>query len=91
MLRSWNASASDNNLWQSQYVIFFGHSDKYSKIKVLQSGLDRNEKNSHLRKDAVAIDSIDWRYAFKRAYEGNSVARNGIRIGYCELQYSGIQ
>ncbi|KAM7504819.1 hypothetical protein LguiB_003723 [Lonicera macranthoides] len=67
--QSWNASAGDNNLWQSQYVIFFGHSDNYSKIKFLQSELDENEKNSHLRKDAIAIDSIDWRYAFKRAYE----------------------
>ncbi|KAM7504829.1 hypothetical protein LguiB_003733 [Lonicera macranthoides] len=68
--QSWNASAGDNNLWQSQYVIFFGHSDNYSKIKFPQSELDENEKNSHLRKDAIAIDSIDWRYAFKRAYEG---------------------
>lgn len=67
--RSWNGATGDNNLWQLQYFIFFADSSNHSEVKILQSG-QVEKKCTHLQDDVVTRVGIDWREAFKRAYEG---------------------
>lgn len=52
-----------------QYFIFFADSNNHSEVKILQSG-QVEKKYTHLQDDVVTRVGIDWREAFKRAYEG---------------------
>ncbi|EEF49027.1 conserved hypothetical protein [Ricinus communis] len=81
---SWNFAASNNQLWESQYAIFFSKKPASSKIRGLRnSRQDKDKEFALLQENTVSRTSIDWKEAFKRAYVGNSSKRLASNRGYC--------
>ncbi|KAF5731207.1 hypothetical protein HS088_TW19G00812 [Tripterygium wilfordii] len=80
----WNSAASDNNLWKSQYDVFFGNSEGCSTAKGQQR--DRMvvaKLFTNSMDDATTGTSINWKETFKRAYIGNSREKFTSNRGYC--------
>ncbi|XP_050221881.1 F-box protein At5g52880 isoform X2 [Mercurialis annua] len=67
---SWNLAATNDQLWESQYAIFFGNKLKTREL-------------THLQDDTVAGAGIESKEAFKRAYLGNSSKRLTSNRGFC--------
>ncbi|XP_042480356.1 F-box protein At5g52880 [Macadamia integrifolia] len=83
---SWNLAANDNELWRSQYVLYFGNSENCSELKG-QLGEPRLEKVNRVlqqkEKDMVSMSFLDWKEAFKGAYIGNSSRISTSNRGHC--------
>ncbi|XP_043716107.1 F-box protein At5g52880 [Telopea speciosissima] len=82
---SWNLAANDNELWRSQYVVYFGN-ENCCELKG-QIGEPIQEKmNTVLHQKEKVMDSmvfLDWKEAFKGAYIGNSSRRSTSNRGHC--------
>uniref|UniRef100_A0A2P2K3N0 F-box protein At5g52880 n=3 Tax=Rhizophora mucronata TaxID=61149 RepID=A0A2P2K3N0_RHIMU len=82
--RSWNSAASHNNLWQSQFAIYFDSNLNSSQDNELQNAMVGKDGASEILQDSTTGTSIDWREAFKRAYLGNSSKKLTSNRGYCD-------
>ncbi|XP_059667138.1 F-box protein At5g52880 [Cornus florida] len=80
--RLWKSAASDNFLWHQQYVVFFGASNAYSKGSGQNSGVLNNGHIS-LEEGIPTTACVNWREAFKKAYEGNLSKKFMSYRGYC--------
>ncbi|GAB4826301.1 hypothetical protein Ancab_009165 [Ancistrocladus abbreviatus] len=81
--RSWNASASDNYLWQILYETYFGDSDSSTNTKVRIGGKPVNDRE-HAPSENVALSgSFNWKDAFRRAYIGTPLRRFRFGRAYC--------
>ncbi|KAF5194436.1 F-box family protein [Thalictrum thalictroides] len=81
--RSWSSAANENNLWQSQYDIFFGNCIDDSKSKGQTSEPARKSPSLFNKKVEMDLIIIDWREAFKQEYIGTSSRRFASNRGYC--------
>ncbi|XP_049368322.1 F-box protein At5g52880 [Solanum verrucosum] len=77
--RSWSVAASDNHLWQSIHIIFFGKSSDIPNIIRFTNGVERIS----FTPGNTSADNVDWKDAFKRAYRGISNKVSSLR-GFCE-------
>ncbi|KAJ9139818.1 hypothetical protein P3X46_030516 [Hevea brasiliensis] len=76
---SWNFAASNNQLWQLHYAIFFGSKHDSSQ----QNGRQGENKEFTSQDISNARTNINWREAFKRTYNGKSSKRLASDRGYC--------
>ncbi|KAL3342182.1 hypothetical protein AABB24_026287 [Solanum stoloniferum] len=65
--RSWSVAASDNHLWQSIHISFFGKSSDIPNFIRFTNGVERIS----FTPGNTAADNVDWKDAFKRAYRDN--------------------
>ncbi|OIT39261.1 PREDICTED: F-box protein At5g52880 [Nicotiana attenuata] len=77
--RSWSVAASDNHLWQSMHISFFGRPSDNPNIIRLTYGVERIT----FTPGNTTTASVDWRDAFKRAYRGISRKVTSQR-GFCK-------
>lgn len=77
--RSWSVAASDNSLWQSIHISFFGKSSDNPNIIRLTYGVERIS----FTPGNTTAANIDWKDAFKRAYRGISRKVTSQR-GFCK-------
>ncbi|XP_057485597.1 F-box protein At5g52880-like isoform X1 [Actinidia eriantha] len=81
----WNLAASDNYLWNLQYVIHFGDVNNCLQRKVLQRcEMRENDKSTKLQDEVNTGTKIYWRDTFIKAYEGESLKKLTCYRGYCE-------
>ncbi|KAF2312211.1 hypothetical protein GH714_028545 [Hevea brasiliensis] len=76
---SWNFAASNNQLWQLHYAIFFDSKHDSSQ----QNGRQGENKEFTSQDISNARTNINWREAFKRTYNGKSSKRLASDRGYC--------
>lgn len=77
--RSWSVAASDNHLWQSIHISFFGKSSDIPNIIRFTNGVERIS----FTPGNTAADNVDWKDAFKRGYRGISNKVSSQR-GFCK-------
>lgn len=77
--RSWSVAASDNHLWQSMHISFFGKSSDIPNIIRFTNGVERIS----FTPGNTAADNVDWKDAFKQAYRGISNKVSSQR-GFCK-------
>ncbi|XP_015067942.1 F-box protein At5g52880 [Solanum pennellii] len=77
--RSWSVAASDNHLWQSIHISFFGKSNEIPNIIRFTNGVERIS----FTLGNTGADNVDWKDAFKRAYRGISKKVTSQR-GFCK-------
>ncbi|KAK6794557.1 hypothetical protein RDI58_008010 [Solanum bulbocastanum] len=77
--RSWSVAASDNHLWQSINISFFGKSSDIPNFIRFTNGVERIS----FTPGNTAADNVDWKDAFKRAYRGISKKVTSQR-GFCK-------
>ncbi|XP_059304707.1 F-box protein At5g52880 [Lycium ferocissimum] len=77
--RLWCVAASDNHLWQSLHIDFFGKSSDNPNIIRLTYGMERI---SFTLENTTAAN-VDWKDAFKRACRGTSRKVTSQR-GFCK-------
>ncbi|MCD9560581.1 hypothetical protein HAX54_019298 [Datura stramonium] len=77
--RPWSVAASDNHLWQSIHISFFGKSSDNPNIIRLTYGVERISFTT----GNTTAANVDWKDAFKRAYRGISRKVTSQR-GFCK-------
>ncbi|KAL3524347.1 hypothetical protein ACH5RR_017181 [Cinchona calisaya] len=82
--RSWSSAASDNHLWESLYVNFFGCTEKYARVNCLNTGgMAKCKEDIPSQSNIVTGSNIPWRDNFKSVYEGVSSKKSAPYRGYC--------
>ncbi|KAL3834297.1 hypothetical protein ACJIZ3_009033 [Penstemon smallii] len=81
---SWNDAARDNHLWKFLYTSFFCNSNKISKqIGLKTSGPSENKEETHLHNGIDSEIGIEWRRAFRTAFEEIYSRKLRSHRGYC--------